>query len=293
MLFSYQGVKALILSLIVMVGHVSGASTSNANSGPHGLGDVGTVQIRFAENNQYTMVETAKVEKRFRVGETWINKLTWRQESQLQRSVDDLLNIVQCNKEWKKPLPRGFWNKFIRVGILPAALLYGIYKIPYIKDLDAHKRAFLAGLAATVGFGFACKGLWRLYSPSADIEEQITTQAIEQHDRFIDDKKLFFEDVIRSVLCDPITCSDKDTYIGQLGQTSHSVRTALDEQKVKTWNNNQPSAEILQDVRAAYLQAQAPAHRAYVAGGLVGLGGGLFAVHQLGGFSALHQLLKK
>jgi hypothetical protein len=312
MIFSYRGAKILTLSLIMMMGYVNGASilssSNDQNSGPNGVGALGAFQIKFPGNNLLALMATAKVD-RHQNNKTFIDYLPWstdilgeefavtsRQavQSPRVRTVDNFLSILQRNKKWQQPpLQTSFWRNFLWAGRIPLALLCGIYKLPYIKDMDARKRAFLAGCAAVVGLGFACKGLWRFYVPSAQIEAAIISQAIEQHNRFIDDKKILFADIIERVLKEPIQGDNVHTYIQQLGTTTQLVNNALDHLKVNNWSDNQPRSDILQEVRTVYLQAQAPAHRAYVAGGLIGGLGSLCAVHQLGGFTALHQLLKK
>lgn len=301
-MFQYHIIRAIFLSFIVAVGHVSGASSSGVqNLGPHGLGDLGNRQIIFSSNSLLGRMSSATVNRTISHLAEWISP-TYGTEflgtrrttvvgktvialKQRERTVNNFLNILQRDTAGQYPLPSNFWRNFVRAGGISAALLFGIYNMPYIKDIDARKKAYIAGLAAVVGLGFACKGLYRLYVPSTQTEDNITTEVVRQHNRFFDDKKLLFEFVMNELLKEPVQGNNAHTYLQLLGEIKTHVDIALNLQKIGTMATDKPHPDILQEVRAAYLQAQVPAHRAYIAGGLVSGLSSLYAVHQLGGFN--------
>lgn len=294
MLFQYQITRVLFLSFIVAVGCAHGASsTQKQNPDPHGIGGLGTIQIKYPEGNELGQMRAAEI-KRYKVGQPRINHLpkssfvdfgteygsTSRQTDQSfrQRSVNDFLSVLQRNTAGRYPLPSSFGRNLIWAGGIPILLAYGIK--PYIEDLEARKKVYIAGLAAAVGLGFACWGLYRLHVSSAQTEQSIIREAVTQHNRFVDDKKFLFADVIDKALKNPVEGDSAHTYIKTLCDTKRLVNNVLDAQKISTATRKKPHPDILQEVRTAYLQAQAPAYRAYIAGGLVGGLSGLCALRQ-------------
>lgn len=317
MLFKNYGIKILFLSLIVVA--AQGASNSNVqNPGPHGLGAFGQATVLFSNRSILGRINEARVVagggnlgmQYATIGQNLHQDTTafndYERNDLRVRSVDSFLNTLQ-RRSIDGPLPAAssFWKNFLLTGGIPVALLFGIYKMPYIKDMNAYKKAFIAGCAAALGCGFTYAGLRRLLAPVSATEEEARTTAGEQWRRIIDDKILFLNDIANKVLED--IRNDQNKYVKPIIQDvdimwSYERKEHMKFEPVRSAaitslavQRRSPSVEFTQEIRRAIVNrnlqqqaAHAPQDRAYLAGGLLAIvGGSISAMHQLGAFNRI------